>query len=300
MLCAFPTHMRALRSNGKELPPGLKVGAPLSISPHDREGIEVLWHAYVDESGDRGWTPRPANLKPGERRGSSLVFSLTAVLVPDGAQTACLYSWERAAGEIGRQPGDVVHWINVKNHGQRKHLAATVATLPQARTISVILCKHHLPNAQGLRDVDRLYNWTLRLLVERLSWFGEQAGAQVAMTFSQVKGMPPRKLLSYLKLLNARNEQSIHLPALKLPPRIDTPANRRMLQIADTASGAVFAAFEPDLWGYTTREYLDLIKPIIWKRPGRPLWKDGLKYGPWPSTSCGAEHPWFQAFCHSV
>lgn len=58
-------------------------------------------------------------------------------------------------------------------------------------------------------------------------------------------------------------DTNIHWSGLKLPARVDTPRNRRMLQVADTASGAIFAAFEADPSGYTTRNYLDLLKPVI-------------------------------------
>lgn len=259
----------------------------------------MLWHAYIDESGDRGWSPRPANLPVGKQGGSSRIFALTAVLVPDGTQTAALATWDRVGLEIGRRPEDPIHWVNVKAPGQRAHLVGTVVSLAGVQTISVVLCKYHLPNAQGLRNVDRLYNWTLRLLVERISWFGQYRGDVVAMTFSQVQGMDPGKLHSYVDKLQ-EVETYIRWSALKLPARIDTPRNRRMLQVADTASGAVFAAFEKDPWGYSTREYVELLKPVIWRRPSRPLHADGLKYGPWPDANCEAEHDWFQAFCDSA
>jgi hypothetical protein len=259
----------------------------------------MLWHAYIDESGDRGWKRKPANLPVGKREGSSRTFALTAVLVPDGTQKGALAAWDRAGLEIGRRPGDPIHWVNVKSPGQRSHLVNALISLAGVQTISVVLCKHHLPNAEGLHDVDRLYNWTLRLLVERMSWFGNHRGDVVGMTFSQVLGMDPKKLHTYIDVLSGIDTY-IRWSALKLPARIDTPRNRRMLQIADTASGAVFAAFEPDPWNFTTREYLERLKPVIWCRSWRPLYKDGLKYGPWPDTNCAVEHDWFQDFCDSA
>jgi hypothetical protein len=221
---------------------------------------------------------------------------MTALLVPDGVQSIALDTWERAAQQIGRRPDDVVHWVHVKNIGQRKHLASAIASVPDVQTISVVLCKFHLPNVSALKDPGYLYNWTLRFVVERLSWFGQQHGDQVAMTFAQVKGLEPATLTGYLDLLEHK-ETFIQWDHVKVPPRIDTPANRRMLQLADSASGAVYAAFERDQWGYTEQGYLELLKPVLWRRPGRPLWKDGLKYGPWPSEDCSQEHPWFEGFC---
>jgi hypothetical protein len=259
--------------------------------------MALQWNAYVDESGDRGWTLRPPDLPPGVRGGSSRIFSLTAVLIPAGAEHEALRAWDVITPQVGRRPGDVVHWQNVKGHGARRHLAATVAALPNVRVISVVLCKHHLQHAAGLHDPGRLYNWTLRLLVERLSWFGHRSGDTVAATFSQVKGLRPELLHDYIDKLRGRDDTYMEWASLMLPFGISTPTNRRMLQLADTASGAIFSAFEPDDLGYVTRDYLDIVRPALWRRPGRPLWRDGLKYGPWPSAECRTEHPWFDQFC---
>jgi hypothetical protein len=99
----------------------------------------VLWHAYVDESGDRGWTLRPPNLPPGQRAGSSRIFSVTAVLIPDGGQNRALSDWRKAGRAINRPSGTVIHWINVKATGQRKLLIDSIKSIPNVQTISVVL-----------------------------------------------------------------------------------------------------------------------------------------------------------------
>jgi hypothetical protein len=212
----------------------------------------VLWHAYVDESGDRGWIPRPSNLPLGQKGGSSRIFSMTAVLVPDGTQNVALASWASAGMAINRQPGDVIHWINVKSTGQRKHLVDTIASIPSVQTISVVLCKFHLPNVSQLTRPEYLYHWPLRLLVERLSFFAHYQGDVVSIWLSQVTGLHPTRTDKYLRRLRNDSTCNIEWKHLNLPPTIDTPANRRMLQLADSACGAVFAAFEPDEWATPT------------------------------------------------
>ncbi|HYT80287.1 MAG TPA: hypothetical protein VEQ37_13760 [Actinomycetota bacterium] len=89
-------------------------------------------------------------------------------------------------------PGTVIHWINVKAVGQRKHLIDTIKTIPNVQTISVVLCKFHLPNVNRLSNPEYLYHWPLRLLVERLSFFGYHRGDMVSIWLSQVKGLKPR------------------------------------------------------------------------------------------------------------
>ena len=94
--------------------------------------------------------------------------------------------------------------------------------------------RHH----GGPAGADYLYNWTLRLLVGRLSWFGKRHQAQTIMHFAQVKGLPPRVIADYLSGLQ-RQATNIKWGHLMMPAKVDTPHNQRMLQIADTASGAV-------------------------------------------------------------
>lgn len=93
-------------------------------------------------------------------------------------------------------------------------------------------------------------------MVERLSWFGKRHQAQTVMHFAQVKGLPPRL-------------------------------------IADTASGAVYAAFEWDEYGNTERRYLDTLRSRLGRPAGRALQTYGLKICPWPHP----RHSWVQAFC---
>lgn len=264
----------------------------------------MLWHAYVDESGDRGWKDRPPNLPAGKRVGSSRIFSATAVLIPDGSQNAALAAWDQTAVTVGKSPGAHIHFHDVNSTGQRKYLAQTVAQVPGIKIISVVLCKFHLPNVVAIKQPGHLYNWTLRLLIERLSWFGKRNSAQVAMTFGQVKGLPPAKLLGYLSHIQDGNlGGNIEWDYLKMPPKINTPKNRRMIQLADTASGSIFTAFEADPWGYTDQSYINMLRPVLWRPPGGKLQVYGLKYGPWvagsssPPAECVQEHPWLASFC---
>jgi len=251
-----------------------------------------LWHAYVDESGDRGWKRRSADTAPGKRTGSSEHFCITAVLVPDGAQPSILDGWARVATEIGRAPTDTVHWTSVRSHSQRLHLCKSVRAMEDLRIISVVFSKWDVENTRAIREPDYLYHWLLRLLVERLSWFGKRHDAQTVMHFAQVKGLPPRLIAAYLGGLQQR-ATSIEWDHLHMPARINTPHNQRMLQVADTASGAVYAAFEWDGYGNTEGRYLDTLHPRLWRPAGGALQTYGLKICPWPHP----RHSWLQAFC---
>lgn len=252
----------------------------------------MLWHAYIDESGDRGRKRRPVGTPIGTRAGSSRTFAVTAVLVPDGSGPAYLRSWDQAAAATSRRN---VHWKDLKATGARKHLVQTLAGLLDVRTISVVLCKWHLKNVNALTDPGYFYHWTARLLLERLSWFGKQMNATVAPTLAQVKGHPQRMVIDYFRRLG-KMPTSIEWNHLRMPPSFSTPRTRRLLQLADVASGAVFAAFEPDDFGFSGQTYLSLLKPVMWVPPGRALWKYGLKGGPYSDPDCEKEYPWLSGF----
>jgi len=107
--------------------------------------------------------------------------------------------------------------------------------------VSVVLCKWHLKNVNAIADLAFFYPWTARLLIERLSWFGKKHG-KVSLVLAQVKGHPhPSAGLSE----EARSDADEHRVAPPQPAAgVGTPKVRRLLQLADAASGAVFAAFE--------------------------------------------------------
>jgi len=88
-----------------------------------------------------------------------------------------------------------------------------------------------LDNARAIQAPDHFYTWTLRLLVERPSWFGERHQAQTVMHFAQVKGPPPRLIADYLSGMQ-REATNIKWGHLMVPTKVDTPHNQTMLRIA--------------------------------------------------------------------
>jgi hypothetical protein len=143
----------------------------------------------------------PAAGHPGWHPGRVLAHLLHVGCAHSRRQRTCSpRGVDRASREIARA-GEVIHWRNIKTPGQRKHLASAIAAVPDVKTISVVLCKWHLPNVSTLTDPSYFYHSTLRLLVERLSYFGQRQNDTVSMTLAQVTGHPPRKVIAYLKRL---------------------------------------------------------------------------------------------------
>lgn len=110
----------------------------------------------------------------------------------------------------------------------------------------------------------------------RLSWFGWRHQAKIVMHFAQVEGLPPRLIADHLNGLR-HQATSIEWGNLMMPAGVDTPRNQKMLQLTDTAGGALYAAFEWDDYGNTERRYLETLRSQLWRPAGGALQTHGLK-----------------------
>jgi len=110
--------------------------------------------------------------------------------------------------------------------------------------------------------------------------------------FRPGKGLPPRLIADHLNGLR-HQATSIEWGNLMMPAGVDTPRNQKMLQLTDTAGGALYAAFEWDDYGNTERRYLETLRSQLWRSAGRALQTHGLKVCPWPHP----RHSWAQEFC---
>lgn len=218
-----------------------------------------------------------------------------AVLVPDGYHSMVLSRWDKLTVELGRTPGDVLHWVNIKSHGQRLHVANVLAGLDRAHLGGVVFSKWDTPNTnhKGVRQPDFLYNWLLRLMLERLSWFARNRRDTVRPVFAQVRGLDPRKLHSYMTRLRGL-ETTIAWNSLHLPAVIDTPKNRRVLQVADAFCGMINSAFEWDAYGSSEARYLEVVRPRMWRSRAGKLASYGMKISPLPHP----RHTWAEDFCN--
>jgi len=167
--------------------------------------------------------------------------------------------------DLGRRPGDALHWVNIRGHGQRLHAARSLGQAAFLTISSVVVCKRHFNPDGVIHEEDVSYLYTLRYLLERLSWLGRLRG-----------GVHARLRWSYLR-----------------PGRIDQPQRVEELQLADLAASATAAAFEPDRFGNTEPRYLREMAPRLYRHNGN-LTSYGLKMHPW-SAAAQAAYPWVHA-----
>jgi Protein of unknown function (DUF3800) len=237
-------------------------------------------HAFIDEAGQRSRSKR-----------SSSHFVMAAVVAADERLGDIRQALAALRSDLGRRPQDCLHWQNLRAHSQRVHAAQSLGRMP-VTVSAVVVCKRHL--ATGVPDEHHAYLFTLRMLLERLSWFAEGQGAVLSYTLAHIVRFKLAQLREYEAKLRARQTT---LKWAHLDPSggsIDQPKRVEQLQLADIAASAIFQAFEPDQFGNTERRYLLELAARLYRREGSALTSYGLKVHPWSETARAA-YPWVAA-----
>ena len=244
--------------------------------------------AFIDESGQRS------------RRGkSSPHFVMSAVVIPTHKFAAATEFLADLRRSLGRRDKDVLHWKNYNQHDRRLSACREVASRPDLlRICSVVACKDHLPPPSPGFGQDMAYLYTLRFLLERLSWLSRDSPRDggLAYTLAHVVRFPMWKLRDYENRLRF---QPTNISWEQLDPsggRIDQPSRAEFLQLADLAASATAAAFNPRQDdGTTNRQYITELAPVLYRRlPTSPITSYGLKMHPWNETTRAA-YPWAAA-----
>lgn len=238
--------------------------------------------AYVDESGDRGHTAQ-----------STDHFVMAAVVIRDADRPAATNLLAQLRIDLGRAPGQELHWVNIRTHPQRVHVAQSIGQSGFLRLASVVVCKRQFPVAGIPLHEDVAYLYTLRFLLERLSWLGRAHGGAVDYTLAHIKRFPTYKLRQYEKRLHADPNCKVRWEYIAGPGSIDQPSQLEELQLADLTASAIAAAFESDHYGNTEQRYIQELAPRLYRHNGN-LTSYGLKMHPW-NAGAQAAYPWVQA-----
>ena len=89
-----------------------------------------LCDAFIDESGQRSKTAK-----------SSDHFIMSAVVIEPGGLMAAAQLLADMRRDLGRRPGDELHWKNIKTHDQRVRAAQMLGAAPFLRICTVVVCK---------------------------------------------------------------------------------------------------------------------------------------------------------------
>jgi len=234
----------------------------------------------VDESGDRGSSASATDY-----------FVMSAVVVSDADRPALQGRLASIRNALNKPPGTVLHFArNIKQHGQRVYVCEQLGSVAGLTVVNVVMCKRLFVNAVLLStDPQAVYLYTLRFMLERLSWIARDAGDEIIVTFAHVKNFPYHRLTGYLNLLNGYPGVTIHWPAIR-DVRINQPNKLELLQAADIAASATLKAFQPDHLGVTEQRYLRELAPRLYRRPPGQITSYGMKLH--PVGSALALFPW--------
>jgi hypothetical protein len=153
-----------------------------------------------------------------------------------------------------------------------------------------------------MRDTDAAYLFTLRFLLERLTWLGKREGEGIAYTLSHVRHFETRKLREYeFRLREMASGTEIKWDFLDAwGGRIANDRRVTRLQLADLATSAIARAFEPNPSGPADQSFLLALSPALYRGPNpqndNVLTSYGLKMHPWAKRpDVRAEYPWVSA-----
>lgn len=126
----------------------------------------MLFNCYIDEAGDEGI-----------ETGGSRWFILGALVVPAEADLQISTMVNRVKIRFGHDDRFVLQWKKVKKHSQKLYICQEYQT-EEWVVMCVAADKMHpfITNARWLKEKHALYNYSTRLLFERLSWYARDNG----------------------------------------------------------------------------------------------------------------------------
>ncbi|MDX3634353.1 DUF3800 domain-containing protein [Streptomyces europaeiscabiei] len=234
-------------------------------------------NVYVDETGDRGWSDK-----------SSPFFAMTALLVPSEDDWTVRYAAGGLRSIVHASRPDTttpLHWVDhfkAKRPERRLRAARCLASMPSAKVIHVIVPKDTARGlARGLADGVRFYNYTTRLLLERVAHAakGWDGGPRLAIVrLGAVHGMDHEDTAAYLTWVRDGRCQTFDVPwqYIKWPPKwYGTEWDG--IQLADIHAGLLNVALTGDKNDEECAANLLLCKHQLYRAPAGTLLGYGVK-----------------------
>lgn len=228
--------------------------------------------AYIDESGDEGFTFR------NDGSGSSRWFVLSALVVRKNNDLEMVRAAKHAREIIRFEAKKPIHFCKLR-HEQRTPVARVVGGLP-VRTISILIHKPSIPEPENFQQQPYcLYRYASRLLLERISWLcrdnrkpGEGDG-RVDLIYSNRSAMSYDDLRGYIGQLHHQpGNQDVRIDWNTLDEtRVRAVNHDQMagLQLADIVASSVYQAVNPNLYGDVEPRYLELLRRTVYHRQNR-------------------------------
>ena len=227
-------------------------------------------YAYIYESGDEGTGGKGTKW-----------FIITALIANQEEATALGYTYHRIKQRINLGADKVLHWSEL-NHPRKKAVAEELAN-NDFSICSVLVDTQHQDtvNTSPKLKGRRLYFYTFRRLVERITWYCDDKGCKVRLYPENKGGIKYEELNGYLEYIQSQPDCEIRAGCiLSVKPKAKSQSN--LIQLADCVCGAVYDAVEHK-YGVIEDSYLLMLKNKLYRRSGK-VFGYGLKFMPHKSA----------------
>ena len=221
-------------------------------------------YAYIDESGDDGTGGKGTKW-----------FVITALIASQEEASALGYTYHRIKQRINLGADKVLHWYKL-SHLRKKAVAEELAN-NDFSICSVLVDTQHQDIVNTSLKGKRLYFYTFRRLVERITWYCDDKGYKVRIYAENKGGISYEELNVYLNYIQSQPDCEIRKGCiLGVHPKAKTQSN--LLQLTDCVCGAVYNAIEYK-YGVIEDSYLLMLKDKLYKRSDK-VFGYGIKFMP--------------------
>ncbi len=238
--------------------------------------------AYIDESGDEGFVFHP------DERGSSRWLVLSAAVFRKSNDMQAVHIMREVRDLLKKEYKKALHFRDLR-HEQRVPYVRAIGAI-KMRTVSVMVHKPSIKEPERFQSESfRLYRYTSRLLLERISWLcrdyhrPDEGDGTVEITFSNRSAMSYDDLRDYLgRLRETADAADVRVDWNVVRPEKVKAVNHDQLaglQIADAVASGIFFALNLNQYGEAEDRYLQLLQPTIYRHRKTALGY-GLKF--WP------------------
>ena len=239
---------------------------------------------YVDESGDEGFAFK------GPRFGSSHWFVLSAVVTRKHLDLATVKLVDEVRQQLGYRPRKAMHFSKMKHEHRLPYIQHIATATAKIRTVTVLVHKPSITEAEKFMERNRLYYYTTRLLLERVSWLcrdnrraSDPGDGSAEVIFSNRSGTSYPEMKVYFELLQQRSKLDdvrIDWNVVKTDQVQAINHEARMgLQIADAVASSFYYGVQPSQHGFNEPRYAQMLKAVVYYHKKRALGY-GLKF--WP------------------
>jgi len=243
------------------------------------ENYDCGYIAFIDESGDEGFK---------FERGSSNWFVLSGYIIKKSFYQNTIDCIGNIKNEFKWQQEKHIHWKKL-HHFEKKYFCKQISH-QKCTLITVCVHKPSIIEKEQFDSRYRLYFYTCRYLIERISWhirdvynIKSDLSNKILLIFSNRSGMSYNELKAYFSFLQLKSEvediriewQHIDFDLIKAFP----PGKLEGLQLADAVAGAFYNAFEDRIPAKHETEYGQILKNKVYRHKG-DFWGYGLKIVP--------------------